>query len=215
MIYSGYFDGATQPNPGEMGMGVSIVNNQQQEIDWGYAYKSHGTNNEAEYLSLILLLRQSLHYGVTELNCYGDSKLVIEQVNGKWSVSKDTLKPLHAKVVSLASHFEKISFSWIARDKNKRADELSRLGIEYKKSNRKERDQSSTSKNVATDIKVHSLEPKTKIIVRDLKNGNYLVVEPTETSIVNTRNMSCSCSAFFTNKQCKHINTLIGFQKQA
>ncbi|MCI2285929.1 ribonuclease HI family protein [Colwellia sp. MSW7] len=215
MAYSGYFDGAARPNPGELGMGVSIVDDQQREIDWGYAYKPHGTNNEAEYLSAILLMRQALHHGYTKLDCYGDSQIVIKQINGEWSVSAESLKKLNKKALELASKFEHISFTWIARNKNSRADELSRIAIDNKDSDRKKQKVTNEVIESAPVSNVTPLQTKSKTIVRQLKNGNYLVVEDTLTCIVNTKTMSCNCPVFIINNQCKHTNTFIQCNQQA
>lgn len=215
MIYSGYFDGAAKPNPGQLGMGASIVDEQECEIDWAYAYKHHGTNNEAEYLSIILLMRQALGHGFTKLDCYGDSQLVIKQINGEWSVSADSLKALNKKALELANQFEHITFNWIERKKNARADKLSNIAIEKKGNDRKKENIIANENKASVKITVAQLPIKNKVVVKQLINGNYLIVEDEVTCIVNAKTMSCSCYVFNVNKQCKHTNTLIECKKQA
>ena len=56
-MHTGYFDGATNPNPGELGLGACIVDHKGDEVIATSSYRPYGTNNEAEYLSLILLLK--------------------------------------------------------------------------------------------------------------------------------------------------------------
>ena len=80
-MHTGYFDGATNPNPGELGLGACIVDHKGDEVIATSSYRPYGTNNEAEYLSLILLLKMAKKAGIKELECYGDSKLIINQVN--------------------------------------------------------------------------------------------------------------------------------------
>lgn len=215
MTYSGFFDGAAKPNPGEIGMGVSIIDDKLCEIDWGYAYKPYGTNNEAEYLSVILLMRQALYHGYTRLDCYGDSQVVIKQINGEWSVSAESLKKLNKKALELASKFEYISFTWIPRNKNSRADELSCIAIDKKGSRRKKQATKNVVKTTASESNISHLPIKGKTIVRLLKNGNYLIVEDTVTCIINTKTMSCNCPVFIINNQCKHTNTFIQCNQQA
>ena len=85
----------------------------------------HGTNNEAEYKALIKGLDIALNNGLTDLEVYGDSKLVIMQSQKLWKINKDHLKILNANVLKLSSQFKNISFHHIPRNENKIADYLS------------------------------------------------------------------------------------------
>jgi ribonuclease HI len=64
------------------------------------------------------------------LQVYGDSLLVINQVTGKFKVNNVLLQELHKEVIKLSKNFDYIAFNHVYRDKNKRADELSNLGLE-------------------------------------------------------------------------------------
>ena len=53
-----------------------------------------------------------------------DSKLVVEQMSGRWRVKHPDMIPLHQRAKELAAGFESVSFSWIPREKNSHADRL-------------------------------------------------------------------------------------------
>ncbi len=52
------------------------------------------TNNEAEYTGLIIGLEKAIEQGIQELEVYGDSNLVVNQVNGFWRIKQSHLRPL-------------------------------------------------------------------------------------------------------------------------
>jgi ribonuclease HI len=124
-----YFDGCSKGNPGPSGIGAVLYKN-CEEI-WAncqYIGKKR-TNNEAEYCALIMGLEQSHKHKVKILSVYGDSLLVINQLNGIYKVNNSKLIPLFEKVLKLKSNFEYIEFTHIYRDKNVRADELANLAL--------------------------------------------------------------------------------------
>ena len=93
-----------------------------------------GTVNIGEWTGLI----EALDYARRVQNKYdkitivGDSQLVIRQINGEYQVKKDRLKPLQSKALLILGTLPigKVSFVWNRRELNKRADELSKLGLE-------------------------------------------------------------------------------------
>ena len=127
-MHKGYFDGATvNSNPGKLGLGACIFDEEGNEIDAACCFREHGTNNESEYLSLILLMTRAKTLGIKDIDFFGDSKLIVNQVTGAFKAS-EKFKPYLDEIEKLKLHFERISFTWIKRELNKRADELSKLG---------------------------------------------------------------------------------------
>ncbi|GAA0164230.1 hypothetical protein LIER_19918 [Lithospermum erythrorhizon] len=61
----------------------------------------------------------------------GNSKLVIDQIQGKYGVKNEVLKRYHSKVVFLAQGFARIEFRHLPREENEEADRLSRLATTY------------------------------------------------------------------------------------
>ena len=128
--YKGFFDGASAGNPGKMGTGFVIFNEKDDVIIEGSEYIGVGTNNEAEYQALISLLEFAVENKIETLEVFGDSKLVIEQVLGRWKVKAENLKPFAKIAQNLFSKVPNISINWIGRDFNTFADKLSKKGVD-------------------------------------------------------------------------------------
>ncbi|HVE75945.1 MAG TPA: ribonuclease HI family protein [Actinomycetota bacterium] len=123
-------DGGARGNPGPGGIGVVLLDpqgNVVKEIDKGIGW---ATNNVAEYTGLIEGLELALEEGVEHIHVHMDSKLVVEQVRGRWRVKHAGLKPLHARAVELSRKFQKVLFTAVPREQNSRADELMNQGID-------------------------------------------------------------------------------------
>ncbi len=134
-----FFDGASKSNPGIAGCGyfIEFVNDQGNIVHsfGGYKYLGTKTNNEAEYMALIsgLLSIQKLSaHENKEINVYGDSRLVIEQVQGNWKINAINLQPLCEESKILASRFKKIKFEHIDRSLNSKADYYANMAIKHK-----------------------------------------------------------------------------------
>src|SRR6185312_14075128 len=82
------------------------------------------TNNVAEYRGLIAGLEEAARIGATEVAVSMDSKLVVEQMSGRWNVKHPDLIPLHQRARALATRFDRIGYSWIPRANNAHADRL-------------------------------------------------------------------------------------------
>jgi hypothetical protein len=66
--------------------------------------------------------------GIKRLLAFGDSKVVIEQVNKEWDCVKDTMDAYYAEIRKLEGHFKGIKFQHVPRNNNVTADVLSKLG---------------------------------------------------------------------------------------
>ncbi len=120
-----WFDGACQGNPGSGGAGAFIRIEGEMAVRIHQKIR-HCTNNEAEYLGLIIGLEYAKKLGVKALTVRGDSKLVVEQAAGRWRVKKDHLKPYFGYVSFLLESFREVSMEWIPREANHDADAASR-----------------------------------------------------------------------------------------
>jgi ribonuclease HI len=119
-----HFDGCADPNPGNTSCGAVVYLNDQEVWSKGKYLKSVQTNNYAEYYGLLIGLKCCLNSNIKKLLVKGDSQLVINQMNGLYNVKSDNLKEIHTKCKEYAEKFDKIIFTWIPREENKRADEL-------------------------------------------------------------------------------------------
>ncbi|OBB95304.1 bifunctional RNase H/acid phosphatase [Mycobacterium sp. 852002-40037_SCH5390672] len=118
-------DGGSRGNPGPAGYGA-VVWTQDRATVLAEAKQAIGraTNNVAEYRGLIAGLDDALNLGATEAAVYLDSKLLVEQMSGRWKVKHPDLIELHAQARSRAQRFARISYSWIPRERNTHADRL-------------------------------------------------------------------------------------------
>jgi hypothetical protein len=89
-----------------------------------YAALGVTTNNVAEYTGLIAGLRAAAELGATRVDVRMDSKLVIEQMSGRWQIKNPGLRPLAAEAAKLVDGFAAVTFDWIPRERNKLADAL-------------------------------------------------------------------------------------------
>lgn len=85
-----------------------------------------GTHNFAEYQAMMLGLRLAREHGARSVVVKGDSKLVVNQVNGEWKTKHPTLQPLRAEACDLLEQFDDWQVKWIPRKENRLADELGR-----------------------------------------------------------------------------------------
>ncbi len=125
----GFFDGASRGNPGAAGAGALLVNESGDTIWEASCFLGKKTNNEAEYLALILLLKAARERGIRSLKIFGDSKLVVSQVSGEWKINLPHLRLLAQQVKELSDGMD-VTYHWIPREKNKIADKLSNRGID-------------------------------------------------------------------------------------
>lgn len=123
MNYDLYFDGGSRGNPGPGGCGVSIQIKNTERYNFN-KYLKYCTNNIAEYKALKYGLKLAIKLNILNLKVYGDSLLVINQVNGVWRCKNENLKKILDKINILKSKFHFIEFNHVLREKNKRADAL-------------------------------------------------------------------------------------------
>src|SRR5210317_500161 len=134
MSYLLRFDGASRGNPGEGGS-AAVIYKDNEIIDKCYYYHPKTvTNNIAEYYGLIGGLNMCIEKGYDNIFVEGDSKLVIEQVFGKWNCSHKNLIPLNNQIKKIKKLFVSIYGKWIPREENGDADEYSNIAINKKNS---------------------------------------------------------------------------------
>jgi ribonuclease HI len=121
-----YFDGAL--NLKGAGAGVLLISPQGEQLKYVLQIHYKASNNGAEYESLIHGLRIVVSLGIKRLLAFGDSKVIIEQVNKEWDYVKDTMDAYGAEIRKLEGHFERIEFQHVPRNNNIVTDVLSKLG---------------------------------------------------------------------------------------
>lgn len=131
-----YTDGASRSNPGHAACAYLVG------VEGKDPFKTHNqylgdkvTNNQAEYRGMTLalaylveLIASSPAGSFADIAIYSDSKLVVEQINGKWQVRDAALRVIcqecRENLRTLRERGHKVAIYWIPREQNSRADQL-------------------------------------------------------------------------------------------
>ena len=124
-----FTDGASRGNPGPAGAGV-LIKKGDQIVDELRVFLGTKTNNEAEYMAVILGLECAHMHKFKYIKVYSDSQLLVKQLQGTYKVKAPTLQPLFAKAKEILSGFDSVEFLWIPREQNTRADALANEAID-------------------------------------------------------------------------------------
>jgi len=127
-----YIDGLCEPvNPnGIATYGYLIFDENEKVVKSGCRVIGEGagmTNNVAEYSALLRVLEWLRENCLQkDIAIRSDSQLVVNQMSGSWAVRAPLLLPLWRKAKGLQAGM-KISYEWIPREENEKADMLSRV----------------------------------------------------------------------------------------
>lgn len=132
-----FFDGGSRSSNCS-GCGITLYkdNIEKENEIWSASlfFSSSITSNTAEYFSIVYALKELSQYKIKNLLVYGDSRLVINQINKEWNINFSHLKILNDSIQSMLSKDCRYNFIWIPREKNTRADELANLAMDEKRS---------------------------------------------------------------------------------
>ena len=123
-------DGGSRGNPGPAAYGALV-----RDAVTGEVLAEDGTpigiatNNVAEYSGLIAGLRLAAEVAPdAAVEVRMDSKLVVEQMSGRWQVKHPGMKPLFAEARKLAP--QETTYVWVPREQNKHADRLANEALD-------------------------------------------------------------------------------------
>jgi len=118
-------DGGSRGNPGPAGYGAVVCDAATGETLAERAeFIGTATNNVAEYRGLLAGLRAAHELDPTaRVHVRMDSKLVVEQMSGRWKIKHPAMKPLALQAAAVFPA-EQVTYEWIPREKNKHADRL-------------------------------------------------------------------------------------------
>ena len=119
-----WFDGSARPNPGRCGIGGLLRGPAGELVELSRA-AGFGNSSEAEYLALIAVLEAALAQGAFPLTVYGDSQVVIDDVNRPAAQGAAVLGPYRARVHALLAAMPAVTLRWVPRHRNLEADALS------------------------------------------------------------------------------------------
>ncbi|WP_158885503.1 bifunctional RNase H/acid phosphatase [Amycolatopsis anabasis] len=124
-------DGGSRGNPGPAGYGAVVKDAATGEV---LAERQDAlgvaTNNVAEYSGLIAGLRAAAELGASTVDVRMDSKLVVEQMSGRWKIKHAALQPLAQEARELAAGFGRVRYEWIPRAENAHADRLANQAMD-------------------------------------------------------------------------------------
>lgn len=125
-----YSDGAARGNPGPAGIGAVVLDERGDVVDEIAEGIGVATNNVAEYRAALAGLEAARRAGAREVLLRADSRLLVEQLAGRFRVKNPTLIRLHQRVREVAGGFERIRFEHVPRERNKHADRLANRGVD-------------------------------------------------------------------------------------
>ena len=123
-------DGGSRGNPGPAGSGSVVLDATGKPLATVSYVVGRATNNVAEYHGLLQGLIKARELGGTDIVVRMDSKLVVEQMAGRWKIKHPDMKELALKCQELVRQFNSVEFEWVPRAKNKLADELANKAMD-------------------------------------------------------------------------------------
>ncbi|MEY4418145.1 MAG: hypothetical protein RIQ88_583 [Actinomycetota bacterium] len=157
-------DGGSRGNPGPAGSGCLLIDAQTNDILAEAAiFIGVSTNNVAEYQAVLTGIQLANELAQeSELLIRMDSKLVIEQLSGNWKVKHENMVDMFQQVITALGK-RKVSFEWIPREQNSRADKLANQAMdaeisEIRKYSGKQSDSAIDVKTVSSEVTATNLE---------------------------------------------------------
>jgi len=127
-----YTDGGSRGNPGPAAAAFVITDQNAHQLKAQAFYLGHTTNNVAEYTALLKALEAAAQFNVKKLKIFTDSKLLVEQLNGRYKVKSEHLMPLFEQARSLLDSFQAWTLQFINRNQNQQADRLVNQALNLK-----------------------------------------------------------------------------------
>lgn len=117
-----FSDGGSRGNPGPSAAGYVVLNSRQEVIDEGGEYLGITTNNQAEYQGVRLGLEKAIELGYKKVDFKLDSMLVVNQMRGQYKIKNRELWPIHERIRTLMTQFDRVTFTHVNRQFNQLAD---------------------------------------------------------------------------------------------
>jgi ribonuclease HI len=125
-----YTDGAARGNPGPAGIGVLVTDRRGRTLEEIAEGIGPATNNVAEYRAVLAGLQAAAERGARSVLVRSDSRLLVEQLSGRFRVKHPRLIKLHEEARGLMKRFEDVAFEHVPREENKEADRLANRGVD-------------------------------------------------------------------------------------
>src|SRR4051812_42454232 len=121
-----HFDGSKMKS----GLGAGVVLTSPRGDQLHYVLQIHfaASNNVAEYEALVHGIKLAKEIGIRNIECFGDSDLVVQQCTGTWDAKDANIASYRFLVQQISGYFEGCEFHHVPRANNEATDELSKLG---------------------------------------------------------------------------------------
>ncbi|MDT0390369.1 bifunctional RNase H/acid phosphatase [Streptomyces dubilierae] len=139
-------DGGSRGNPGPAGYGAVVSDAATgRTLREAAEYIGVATNNVAEYRGLLAGLRAAHELDpAATVRVRMDSKLVVEQMSGRWKIKHPAMKPLAAEAARIFPP-GRVTYEWIPRERNKHADRLANEAMDARAKGEQWSESSSTA----------------------------------------------------------------------
>ena len=119
-----YSDGGSRGNPGPSAAAFIIMDGDSNIVDQGGKFLGESSSGMAEYIGVELALEKALELGVKNIELRSDSLMVVNQLNGLFTVKNREFWSVHSRIIRLTAQFQRINFRHIHREYNRVADGL-------------------------------------------------------------------------------------------
>ena len=131
-------DGAARGNPGPASLGAALIDGSRPDAHDPAASPDATisealgvqTNNVAEWIGVVEALKLAQRLGAERVDLFLDSKLIVEQLHGRWRVKDAKLIPLHAEAKAMLGGFRRWSATHVPREQNATADRLANEALD-------------------------------------------------------------------------------------
>ncbi|XP_016205112.1 uncharacterized protein LOC107645570 [Arachis ipaensis] len=120
-----HVDGASNQTSG--GAGIILESSTGVTYEQSVKFEFPVSNNQAEYEALLGGLVLAREVGATRLEVCSDSQVVTAQVNGSYQARDSLLQKYLERVKELSKQFEEVTIQHVPRERNTRADLISKL----------------------------------------------------------------------------------------
>lgn len=125
-----YTDGASRGNPGPSGIGYFIIDENGHVIDRGGDFIGFATSRVAEYYAFRNGINKALEHGFESARFVTDSLMVVNQINGIYSIKNRDTIPIYNEIKELLSRFKSVAVIHVKRSENSAADKEANAAID-------------------------------------------------------------------------------------
>jgi ribonuclease HI len=125
-----FIDGSSCGKGG--GVGILLISPRGEMFEFAIPIQHTVTNNQAEYEALLRGLQYLKEAGAVSVEIYGDSELVIKQLNGQYECKSDALRNYYEEYREILKSFQLVVLQHIPREHNEEANKLAQSASGYR-----------------------------------------------------------------------------------